>query len=78
MNLGAADLVFLAGFVVYTGIRHHWERRIGKPPTQQRHGDGLEIALLALVFVGACCCRGETARPPPGLGRPSCGEGCER
>lgn len=52
MNLGAADLVFLAGFVVYTGIRHHWERRIGKPPTQQRHCDGLEIVLLALVFVG--------------------------
>ena len=46
--------VFLAGFMVYVGIRHFYEAKasdeVAKTVSKK---DGLEIALLVLVFVGS-------------------------
>jgi protein-S-isoprenylcysteine O-methyltransferase Ste14 len=47
------NLVFLAGFAVYAGIRHVFERRARGGEKAVRRVDGRELALLALMGVGA-------------------------
>ena len=47
------NLVFLAGFVVYIGIRHVYQKRAMAVETAERRVDGLEKGLLAIVMVGA-------------------------
>jgi len=53
MNLGAPELVFLVGFVVYVAIRGVYKERTKRNAIIVRRFDGLEIALLALVLPGS-------------------------
>lgn len=46
------NIVFLVGFVVYAGIRHHFEQRTKSNEKVLRRFDALEKALLLIVFVG--------------------------
>lgn len=46
------NLVFLIGFVVYCGIRGLYERRTRRIEKTVRRGDGLDVALMAIVFAG--------------------------
>lgn len=47
-----SDIVFLAGFVVYTGIRHVYQKRTRGEEKLTGQVDGLEKAMLAVVMVG--------------------------
>ncbi|MCA9289485.1 MAG: isoprenylcysteine carboxylmethyltransferase family protein [Phycisphaerales bacterium] len=47
------NLVFLAGFAVYVGIRHVFERRVAHVETVVRRIDGTERALLVVVGIGS-------------------------
>ncbi len=44
---------FLVGFVVYGGIRHVFEQRTKDNEKVVDRGDGVEIALLVVVFAGS-------------------------
>jgi len=46
------DFVFLAGFLVYAGIRHTYERRARGRGSVVRRFDRLEKSLIAIVAVG--------------------------
>ena len=46
------DLVFVAGFVVYTATRGVFEQRCRGVASQSRHLDGRELALLGITAVG--------------------------
>jgi protein-S-isoprenylcysteine O-methyltransferase Ste14 len=46
------NLVFLAGFVVYARTRHVYEQRAKGQAKIERHVDGVEKGLLAIVAVG--------------------------
>lgn len=45
------NLVYLVGFVTYTGIRHTFQKRVKGEKTAASRIDGLEKALLIPVFV---------------------------
>lgn len=47
------DLVFLAGFAVYVGIRHVWTGRTRGQQKTVRAAGAAELALLALVMIGS-------------------------
>lgn len=53
MQLQPWNLVFLAGFAVYAGTRHVFERRARGGEKAVRRADGRELTLLALMGVGA-------------------------
>ena len=46
------NIVFLLGFAVYLGIRHHFERRTRGNKKKSSRFDGLEKALLVVVMLG--------------------------
>lgn len=47
------DATFLLAFVVYTGIRHVYQKRTADEQKTERRIDGLEKGLLALVMIGS-------------------------
>ena len=47
-----SDVVFLVGFVVYTGIRHVYQRRVQDESSAETRVGGAEKALLPLVMLG--------------------------
>lgn len=53
MNLGATELFFLVGFVVYVAVRGVYKERTKRNAIKVRRFDGIEIALLALVLPGS-------------------------
>jgi protein-S-isoprenylcysteine O-methyltransferase Ste14 len=53
MRLSFWDLVFLCGFIIYTGIRGVFKTRTKQVESVFRRLDGLEKALLVLVIPGS-------------------------
>jgi protein-S-isoprenylcysteine O-methyltransferase Ste14 len=53
MRTSIWDLIFLVGFIVYTGIRGVFKQRTAKVKSVARRLDAVEKALLALVIPGS-------------------------
>lgn len=52
MPINPWNFVFAAGFLVYLGIRGLYEHRAKTVETREARVDGLEYALMGLVFIG--------------------------